>query len=122
MIATFETLWGIDLPKEEVPKVSDEELFSVVAKEVSAGQIDEALLAKARFLARGDRKDTEFKYIELRVRQLKSEKNLKYVNATKGAARIIAPALGRFSWDLAKAVLVGFLVLVIVVVIGEAIW
>lgn len=100
-------------------KVSDEELFGAVAKEISAGQVDENLLAKARFLVRGDKKDTEFKYIELRVQQLKSEKTSKYVSATKDATRIIAPALGRFSWDFAKAVLLGILVVGIVAVIVE---
>lgn len=99
--------------------MSDEEFFGAVAKEISAGQINEDLLAKARFLTEGDKKRTEYKYIELRVQQLKAAKTAKYVSSTKDAARIIAPALKRFSWDLAKAVLLGLLVVGVVAVIIE---
>ncbi|MDQ2092622.1 hypothetical protein [Rhodalgimonas zhirmunskyi] len=100
--------------------MGDEELFGAVVNEISKGQVDENLLAKARFLAKGDTKDTEFKYIELRVQQLKSDNIQKHINATKDAARIIAPALGRFSWDFAKAVLLGLLIVGLVGAILQA--
>ena len=99
--------------------MSDEEYFGAVAKEIAAGQINENLLAKAKFLVEGDKKRAERKYIELRVQQLKADKTRKYVSSTKVAARVIAPALKTFARDLIKAILFGLLVLGVVAAIVE---
>ena len=98
--------------------MSDEALFEAATKEFAAGTVNESLLAKARVLAKGDEKGTEFEYIDLRVKQLKSEKTAKYLNATKDAGRIIAPAVGSFSWHFVKTlflavVMLGSIVLVL---------
>lgn len=66
--------------------VSDENFFGAATREFSLGVADENLLAKARVLAGGDEKGTEFEYIKLRVEQLKSEKRNHVLRSVAGSA------------------------------------
>lgn len=91
--------------------MDDEHLFEIATKEFASGNTNSALLAKARTLAEGNQNQTEFKYIELRVQQIKTEKRRRYINATTDAGRIIAPALGGFARDLVKNTVLAIIIL-----------
>jgi len=103
--------------------LADEEYFSLAAKEFATGSIDEGIFAKARVLVEGDEAKAEFKYIELRVKQLKlqraSNARTKYVNATKDAGRIIAPAVGGFAWHTVKTVFFAILIIGTLILISQ---
>ncbi len=90
----------------------DEGYYEIATQEYADGDVKDDILAKARFLAEGSERHTELKYIELRVKQLKAERNMKYIGAAKDAGAIIAPAVGRFLWNL----------LAVLTVIGLIVW
>jgi len=99
--------------------VKDEAFFNLATNEYAGGDVDKALLAKPRVLAKGDEEATEFKYIELRVKQLRSQKTAIYANATKDAARVITPALRSFSWEAIKATLIGLALIGVIAFLSE---
>jgi hypothetical protein len=91
--------------------VRDEGYFKTATQEYASGNINYDILAKARYLAEGNESRTEFKYIELRVQQMKSDKTMKYIDAAKDAGSTIAPAIGSFLWNiLAIATVIGLIV------------
>lgn len=93
----------------------DEQLYEVATTEFSKGKIDRGLLAKARVLVAGEEQAVEWKYVELRVQQMKADKISRYGKASKDAVEIIAPALGRFIWHFGKTLALAILILGMIV-------
>ena len=98
--------------------MGDEVLYSDATNEFAAGNADKGLLAKARYLARGDEETTEFEYIKLRVEQIKSQNSANYIGKNFYAGHVLVPALGRLAWHLVTTLfyailIVGFILLIL---------
>jgi hypothetical protein len=86
--------------------MSDEEFFGRAAAEYEQGKIDSNLMAKAKVLAEGQDNQAQYKYITLRIEQMKKQKSQNVKTAAMEAGIIIAPAVGSYLLWLLKGVIV----------------
>ncbi|WP_425051158.1 hypothetical protein [Psychromarinibacter sp. S121] len=97
--------------------MGDENLFHTATKEYEHGKIDRNLLAKAKVIAEGDESLIRYKYISLRVEQIKANRKRKVANAALDAGTIIAPAFGSFFAWLLKIVLIAATVVLLAFIV-----